>query len=368
MDRSRPCSNPTRNGASVCCEVLEFLRDGFDPVGAGFLNPRIDHIGLPALCQFAADERPHLGQLIRRPHKGLDAPAAGRQFVYDGHVQLAVKRQPQRARNGRRGHHQQMRIMALAHQLLALRHTELVLLVNDHQAKIVRRKPCLDQRVRADRERWTLRLDAESLRHFRTSDFRTFGLSDFPCLPAARLQFHGDAQRRQPVREVPKVLFRQHFGRGHERDVVAAFQRHQRAARRHDRLAGADIALQQPSHRVRAGQVLAQLAQDLGLRFSQLKAEPGQEGLDEMIVAAARQRPGFGLEIPPATLNLPLQFNELIQRQPPPRQLGISQGLREVQHADRPGARRPGSAPRRQDAVPAKARESAPRIGPRSAR
>ena len=133
---------------------LEFLRDGFDPVGAGLLDPRIDHIRLPALCQLAADERPHLRQLIRRADKGLDAPAAGRQFVDDGHVQLAVKRQAQRARNGRRGHHQQMRIMALAHELLALRHAELVLLVNDHQAKVVRRKPALDQRVRADGERW----------------------------------------------------------------------------------------------------------------------------------------------------------------------------------------------------------------------
>jgi hypothetical protein len=43
--------------------------------------------------------------------------------------------------------------------LLALRHAELVLLVNNHQTKIVRRKPCLNQRVRADGEGRTL-LDA----------------------------------------------------------------------------------------------------------------------------------------------------------------------------------------------------------------
>ena len=202
------------------------------------------------------------------------------------------------------------------------------------------------------------------------SDFWTldFGLWTSRRLPAARPQFHGDAQRLQPVGEVPEVLFRQNFGRGHERDVVAAFQRHQRAARRHDRLAGADVALQQPPHRVRAGQVLAQLAQDFGLRLSQLKAEPGQKGLDEMVVAAARQRPGFGLEIPPATLNLPLQVDELIQRQPPPASSVSGEGFREVQHADRLGAGRAGSAPRRPDAVPAKARESAPRIGRGSAR
>ena len=365
-----PMQQPDAERRQRLLQVLELLRDGFDPVGAGFLNPRIDHIRLPALRQFAADERPHLRQLIRRADKGLDAPAAGRQLVNDGHVQLAVKRQPQRARNGRRGHHQQMRIMALAHELLALRHAELVLLVNDHQAKVVRRKPGLDQRVRADGEGrvaagcgcgcWIRTLGL-------TLDFGLWTL-DFRRLPAARPQFHGDAQRLQPVREVLEVLFRQNFGRGHERDVVAAFQRHQRAARRHDRLAGADIALQQPSHRVRAGQVLAQLAQDFGLRRGQLKAEPGQKGLDEMVVAAARQRLGFGLEIPPAPLNLPLEVNELIQRQPPPCQLGIRRVFPGSAACGSPGRATASSAPRRPNAVPAKARESAPRIGRGSAR
>ena len=196
-----------------------------------------------------------------------------------------------------------------------------------------------------------------------------FGLLDFRRLPAARLQFHGDAQRRQPVREVPEVLFRQDFGRGHERDVVAAFQRHQRAARRHDRLAGADVALQQPPHRVRAGQVLAQLAQDFGLRLGQLEAEPGEKGLDEMIVPAARQRPGLGLEIPPATLDLPLQLDELIQRQPPPRQLGVRERFPGNAACESPRAR-DGQVRRAagQAQLAAKARESAPRTGPASAR
>ena len=160
LGRSRPCRQSDAERRQRLLQALEFLRDGFDPVGAGFLNPRIDDIRLPALRQPVADERPHLRQLIRRAHKGLDAPAARRQFVNDGHVQLAIDRQTQRARDGRRGHHQQMRIMALAHEFLALRHAELVLLVNDHQTKVSRRKPRFDQRVGADGEGRRAALDS----------------------------------------------------------------------------------------------------------------------------------------------------------------------------------------------------------------
>ena len=93
------------------------------------------------------------GSLSAARTKVLMRPAARGQLVNDRHVQLAVERQPQRARDGRGRHHQQMRVVALAHELLALRHAELVLLVNDHQAKVLRREPALDQRMGADRER-----------------------------------------------------------------------------------------------------------------------------------------------------------------------------------------------------------------------
>ena len=63
-------------------------------------------------------------------------PAAGGHFVNHRNVEVAVKRQAERARNRRGRHHQQMRIIAFAHQRLALRHAELVLLVNDHQAEL----------------------------------------------------------------------------------------------------------------------------------------------------------------------------------------------------------------------------------------
>src|ERR1035441_4281225 len=86
------------------------------------------------------------------PHEGLDAPGARRQLVNDRYIQLAVKRQPQCAGNGRRRHHQQMRVIAFPQELLALRHAELVLLVDDHQAKVLRREAGFDERMSADSE------------------------------------------------------------------------------------------------------------------------------------------------------------------------------------------------------------------------
>ena len=139
------------------------------------------------------------------------------------------------------------------------------------------------------------------------------------------------------------MLFRQDFGGRHERDVVAALQRHQRAARRNDRFAGAHVALQQPPHWVRARHVPAQLAQDFSLRSGQLEAEPGKKGLDQVVVPAARQRSGLGLEMPPAMLYSLLQFDEFVQSEPPHCQFGISVRFREMQHPNRPGAGGKGS-------------------------
>src|ERR1035441_3644377 len=95
-----------------------------------------------------------------------------------------------------------MRIMALAHQLLALRHPELVLLVNNHQPKVVRHKPALDQRVRPDSERWSLQdagcrmLTPNSW--LLTSDFGLH-LLEIGRLPASRSPFHRHAQDQNSV-------------------------------------------------------------------------------------------------------------------------------------------------------------------------
>ncbi len=84
----------------------------------------------------------------------------------------------------------------------------------------------------------------------------------------------------------------------------------------------------------------ADFAEHVRLRVGQLEAEPRQKWLHQTVVAAARQRARFGLEIPPAKLHFALQLDEFIQRQPPPRDFHIGQFFGKMNHADRVGARR----------------------------
>ena len=74
------------------------------------------------------------------------------QLVYHRNIEVAIKRQAECARNGRGGHHEQMRITAFAHELFALRHTELVLLVNDYQAEIRQLEAGGEQGVGSDEQ------------------------------------------------------------------------------------------------------------------------------------------------------------------------------------------------------------------------
>ena len=65
-----------------------------------------------------------------------------------------------------------------------------------------------------------------------------------------------EPRRLQQLRDAQEVLLGEDLGRRHERDLQAVLHRDQRGEQRDDRLAGADVALQQPIHRVRPLQVV----------------------------------------------------------------------------------------------------------------
>ena len=122
-------------------QVRQFLRHRFDASRSAFFDARINHISLPAFSELPANKRPHLRQCVGASKKRLDPPSARRQLVDDRDIQFAVDCQTQRAGDRRRRHHEQMRVTALSNELLALRHAELVLLVDDDQAEVAGRKP-----------------------------------------------------------------------------------------------------------------------------------------------------------------------------------------------------------------------------------
>ena len=77
------------------------------------------------------------------------------------------------------------------------------------------------------------------------------------------------------------VLLCEHLGRRHQRALVAALDRGEQCGDRDDGLAGADVALQQPVHRHRPGQVLGELGERTLLGSCEREREVRHESLDQ---------------------------------------------------------------------------------------
>ena len=300
-----------------------------------FFHARINHVSLPTFGESLPDELPHLRQLVARTNKRLHATAPCGHLINRGQIQITVKRETQRARNRRGRQHEQMRIISFTHELFALRDTKLVLLINDHEAELGQSKSTREQRVSADEDSRGSRVEGRARGSALAFDSR---LSTLDRLLRPRLHLHVHAERFEPTREVAEVLLRENFRGRHQRHVEPALQRHQRRARRHSRLARADIALQQTPHRMRPAHVRADFSQHPRLRVRELEAKLREKRLDEMIVTGASQSLRAGLKLFPSRLNLQLQRYEFIQRETLPREFHIRQLLREMNHANRVGA------------------------------
>ncbi len=152
--------------------------------------------------------------------------ASGGHFINHGAVEVAIKREAERARDGRGGHHEQVRVVAFLHEAIALGDSEFMLLVDDDESDAFEAEASLKQRVGADDERAFFK---ERLGRI---------------LARAGVQPHANAQRLQPFCEIAEMLFGEDFRGRHHQAVVAALQRAEQCQRGHDGFAGADIALQ----------------------------------------------------------------------------------------------------------------------------
>ena len=82
------------------------------------------------------------------------------------------------------------------------------------------------------------------------------------------------------------MLLGQDLGRRHERHLQAVLHRHQRRQQRDDRLAGADVALQQPVHRLRPLHVVDDLLERLRCPAVSLNGSTAPRGCADAIVDA----------------------------------------------------------------------------------
>ena len=115
------------------------------------VDERMHDIHLPPRAQLAPEGTIHIVAVLLIAQNRLDGLASRRQFVDDADVEVAIDSHRQRARDGRRRHHQHMRRQfGLFPQPGTLGHAEAVLLVDDGHAEVAELHSVLDEGVRAD--------------------------------------------------------------------------------------------------------------------------------------------------------------------------------------------------------------------------
>ena len=244
------------------------------------VDERADPVGLPALAACGPDALHQLRTSLGTQHHRLHRGAARRQFVDRGHVEVGIRGHRERARDGRRGHHQLVRHAVAAASLVAQRealvHAEAMLLVDDRQREVMERHALLHQRVRADHQLGLA-----------TRDGRQCLVA---CTPRdlARQPHHADAQWLEPAAQVVEVLLGEQLGGGRQRGLLARIDRQQRRHRRDHGLAAADVALHQPQHRHGPCEVGADLAVHALLRARQCKGQRRAQRLDAGLAAQWR--------------------------------------------------------------------------------
>lgn len=82
---------------------------------------------------------------------------SSRPLVERADVQIAVNRECERTRYRRRAHEKDVRALALRGKQGAMLYAEPVLLVNQRKSKPAKRRAFLNERMRADDERWCCR-------------------------------------------------------------------------------------------------------------------------------------------------------------------------------------------------------------------
>jgi hypothetical protein len=164
----------------------------------------------------------------------------------DRQLAHAGQRHLQRARDRRRGQRQHMDVGAQRLQPLLVGDAEMLLLVDDHQAEILELDRLAEQRVGADDD--VDRAVGEPLLGPSSASFGAGTSRD--SLPDL------DREALEALAKGLVVLARQQRGRHDHRDLLAVHRRDEGGAQRHLGLAEADVAADQPVHRLAAPEVV----------------------------------------------------------------------------------------------------------------
>ena len=240
---------------------------------------------MPARFELAAEKSEHLRKLRLFAHGRDDFPAVRRHFIDDRHVEVAVNSHRERARNGRRGHDEDIR-RGLAHgKAGALRHTELMLFVDHHEAEVLERDAFVKQRVRPDDD--VRRVVVTTTRDARGPKIQQRQRS---ALFLARSGAKGDphSQWLEPAAKNGVMLLGQYLRRGHKRGLKTGFDRQKHRRDRHDGFAGTDVALKQAIHGMFTRKIAPQFFDHAHLRIREIERQTAEKFLHQRAVTAMR--------------------------------------------------------------------------------
>ena len=131
------------------------------------------------------------------------------------------------------------------------------------------------------------------------------------------------------------MLLREGLGRRHERSLAAGLDRPQERVERDDGLPRADVALEEPLHRLRVAEIPADLPDRGHLLRGELEGQGGVVALDQLAVAGQSLRARELLERAAAALEAQLEREELLEGQPLAGGLGLGAVERAVRCHER---------------------------------
>ena len=305
-------------GEHVLGQVPGHVRRRLEVERLGLLDERVHDVHLPARGDLVAQELVDLAALGLGPRVRCDRTSPRGELVDDGDLEVPVEGERERARDRRRRHHEEVRVVALLFEPGALRDTEAVLLVHDREPEPPVLDALLDERVGADDTRDLARRERRA-----------------PGRPLAgrqrrRQEADRDAEGLQELAEGHQVLLGQDLGRRHHRRLVPRLHGGEDGERRDDRLAGADVALEEPVHGARRGHVAADLVPHPLLRCRERIRQRGAEPADQLAPRLHRD-PARARRVGAEDREAELEQEEVVEGEAAPRGGEARVGLREVE-------------------------------------
>ena len=159
---------------------------------------------------------------------------------------------------------------ALGAQRVALLDAEAVLLVDDDQPEVGELDALLQQRVGADDDAGPAVGDLGA-RLAAGRGLQRAGEQRDPGAVGGAVELAGPAERAEQLADAAGVLGGEHLGGREQRGLAAGVDHLRHGPQRDDGLARADLALQQPVHRLLAAELRGQLLPHLALALGQLE-------------------------------------------------------------------------------------------------